>query len=641
MRGSSKPKIKTSIGVVKKSKKSKGFYVEDNRESQFKLGKKEVYKIMPGDLVKFSLGKKEWAFIEEIVERNTKEFIGSTFTRGKKLYCSPIGFENDIRVAVSGDIPKTINLGSLVKVKMTKQPQEGQLAEAYIERTFTSGLELAYEIAISNHNIKTDWPKSVINEANKLKLNKEEDGHYKDLRDKTFVTIDGKSAKDFDDAVLGEKDKEGNFILYVAIADVARFVKQGSVIDLEAAERGTSVYFTQRVVPMLPEIISNDLCSLKPNEDRFCLVCKTVVDKNGTLKDSIFFEAQINSKTRLTYENLSEEIEKDKLNKTYSKSIKNLLEIYERLKRNKENRGALELEVPFYVPKFNDNKIAKFTSSERTITHMMIEEFMLAANIATAEICLKFNMPSLYRVHPKPDLLKINHLRDFVRSRKINVKLDEGNSVSQLSKLVEMVEDRKDKQIMHLQILQSLSLATYEAEVSEHFALGYKAYSHFTSPIRRYPDLIVHRTIKKLIEANNGSISINDSINPNKPYSQDNLEKLAAECSTKERNAEKAERDALNHLKCEFAHENIGNSFNGQITGVTNFGLFIHLLEVNIEGLCHIKHLPKNEYYVYDESSQMLQSNSSKHSYSLGDFLKVKIEKVDVFSQRVDLRILK
>jgi len=641
MRGSSKPKIKTSIGVVKKSKKSKGFYVEDKRESQFKLGKKEVYKIMPGDLVKFSLGKKEWAFIEEVVERNTKEFVGSTFTRGKKLYCSPIGFENDIRVAISGDIPKPMNPGSLIKVKMTKQPQEGQLAEAYIERTFTSGLELAYEIAISNHKIKTDWSKSVINEANKLKLDKEEDGHYKDLRDKTFVTIDGKSAKDFDDAVLGEKDKDGNYILYVAIADVARFVKQGSLIDLEAAERGTSVYFTQRVVPMLPEIISNDLCSLRPNEDRFCLVCKTVVDKNGTLKDSVFFEAQINSKARLTYENLSEEIEKDRLNKTYYKSIKNLLEIYKRLKRNKENRGALELEVPFYVPKFNNHKIVKFTSSERTITHMMIEEFMLAANIATAEICLKFNMPSLYRVHPKPDLLKINHLKDFVRSRKINVKLDEGNSVTQLSKLVEMVEDRKDKQIMHLQILQSLSLATYEAEVSEHFALGYKAYSHFTSPIRRYPDLIVHRTIKKLIEANNGSISNNDNINPKKPYSKDSLEKLARECSTKERNAEKAERDALNHLKCEFAHENIGNSFNGQITGVTNFGLFIHLLEVNIEGLCHIKHLPKNEYYVYDESSQMLQSNSSKHSYSLGDFLKVKIEKVDVFSQRVDLRILK
>ena len=220
MRGSSKPKIKTSIGVVKKSKKSKGFYVEDNRESQFKLGKKEVYKIMPGDLVKFSLGKKEWAFIEEVLERNTKEFIGSTFTRGKKLYSSPIGFENDIRVAISGEIPKTMNPGSLVKVRMIKQPQEGRLAEAYIERTFTSGLELAYEIAISNYKIKTDWPKSVINEANKLKIEKEENAHYEDLRDKTFVTIDGKSAKDFDDAVLGEKDGEGNYILYLSLIHI-------------------------------------------------------------------------------------------------------------------------------------------------------------------------------------------------------------------------------------------------------------------------------------------------------------------------------------------------------------------------------------------------------------------------------------
>ena len=641
MKGSSKPKNKISIGVVKKSKKSKGFFVEDNHESQFKLGKKEVYKIMPGDLVKFSLGKKEWAFIEEVIERNTKEFIGSTFTRGKKLYSSPIGFENDIRVAISGDISKKINPGSLVKVKMIKQPREGQLAEAYIEKSFTSGLELAYEIAISNHKIKTDWPKSVINEANKLKTSKEERGHLEDLRNKVFVTIDGKNAKDFDDAVFGEKDNEGNYILYVAIADVARFVKQGSMIDLEAAERGTSVYFTQKVVPMLPETISNDLCSLRPNEDKFCLVCKTTIDKNGNLKNSTFFEAQINSKARLTYEKLSKEIEQKKLNKIYSKSITNLLEIYSRLKKNKENRGALELEVPFYVPHFDNNKITKFFSTPRTISHMMIEEFMLAANIATAEMTLKFNIPSLYRVHPKPDLLKINRLKNFIRSRRINVKLDEGNSVNQLSELVEKAEERKDKEILHLQILQSLSLATYEAVVSEHFALGYKAYSHFTSPIRRYPDLITHRVIKELIKANNGAVSSNDNIDYQGPYSKDSLEKLAIECSTKERNAEKSERDALNHLKCEFASENIGNIFQGQITGVTNFGLFIHLQEANIEGLCHIKHLPKNEYYVYDEPSQMLRSNSSNHSYSLGDFLKIKIEKVDVFSQRVDFRILK
>ena len=641
MGNSSKPKTKPSIGIVKKSKKSKGFYVEDNRESQFKLGKKEIYKIMPGDTVKFSLGKREWAFIEEVIERNTREFIGSVFTRGKKIYASPIGYENDIRVAITGDIPNKLNPGSLVKVKITQQPEAGKLAEAYIERTFTGGLELAYEIAISNYKINPTWPKSVISEANKLKSAEEKDVNFEDLRNKTFVTIDGKNAKDFDDAVFGENDKDGNYILYVAIADVARFVKQGSVIDQEASERGTSVYFTQKVIPMLPEVISNDLCSLRPNEDKFCLVCKTIVDKNGNLINSTFFEAKINSKARLTYEKLSKDIEQNKLNETYAKSIKNLLEIYKRLKSNKDHRGALELEVPFYVPKFKENKITKFFSSPRTISHMMVEEFMLAANIATAEICLKLNMPSLFRVHPKPDILKIKNLTSFLRSRRINAKLDDGNSANQLSKLVGMVDDRKDKTIMHMQILQSLSLATYEAKVSEHFALGYKAYSHFTSPIRRYPDLIVHRTIKKLIQINNGAISSKDRIVSKGPYTQDNLEKLAIECSKKERNAEKAERDALNHLKCEFASENIGNFYNGQITGVTNFGLFVHIQDINIEGLCHIKHLPKNEYYVYDESSQMLQSNSSKHSYSLGDFLKVKIEKVDVFSQRIDLRIQK
>ena len=641
MGNSSKPKTKPSIGIVKKSKKSKGFYVEDNRESQFKLGKKEIYKIMPGDTVKFSLGKREWAFIEEVIERNTREFIGSVFTRGKKIYASPIGYENDIRVAITGDIPNKLNPGSLVKVKITQQPEAGKLAEAYIDRTFTGGLELAYEIAISNYKLNPTWPKSVISEANKLKFAEEKDVNFEDLRNKTFVTIDGKNAKDFDDAVFGENDKDGNYILYVAIADVARFVKQGSVIDQEASERGTSVYFTQKVIPMLPEVISNDLCSLRPNEDKFCLVCKTIVDKNGNLINSTFFEAKINSKARLTYEKLSKDIEQNKLNETYAKSIKNLLEIYKRLKSNKDHRGALELEVPFYVPKFKENKITKFFSSPRTISHMMVEEFMLAANIATAEICLKLNMPSLFRVHPKPDILKIKNLTSFLRSRRINAKLDDGNSVNQLSKLVGIVDDRKDKTIMHMQILQSLSLATYEAKVSEHFALGYKAYSHFTSPIRRYPDLIVHRTIKKLIQINNGAITSKDRIVSKGPYTQDKLEKLAIECSKKERNAEKAERDALNHLKCEFASENIGNFYNGQITGVTNFGLFVHIQDINIEGLCHIKHLPKNEYYVYDESSQMLQSNSSKHSYSLGDFLKVKIEKVDVFSQRIDLRIQK
>jgi len=442
--------------------------------------------------------------------------------------------------------------------------------------------------------------------------------------------------------VTGEKDEEGNLILYVAIADVGRYVEAASNLDKEACDRSTSVYFSQKVIPMLPEELSNDLCSLKPNEDRFCLVCKTKVDEHGNLRDTSFFEAIINSKSRLTYATVTREAEKNQFKKPYANSLRTLLDIYKRLKANRTARGSLELEVPTYIPKLENQKIKKFENSPRDISHMMIEEFMLAANISAAKLCIKNQIPSIYRVHPKPDLLKIKTLENFLRSRKINAVLGDGGDIKKLTNLIELVKDRRDKNIIHSQVLYSMSLATYEAEVANHFALNYESYSHFTSPIRRYPDLIVHRTIKSLIEAHNGEVKImDDLVKTINPYSQEELITLSKDCSTKERVAEKAEREALNHLKCAFASENIGNTYDGQIIGVTNFGLFIHLKEINIEGLCHIKYLPRDEYYVYDENSKMLQSNSSRHSYSLGDEVKAVIEKVEVFSQKIDLRLVK
>ena len=393
---------------------------------------------------------------------------------------------------------------------------------------------------------------------------------------------------------------------------------------------------------MLPEELSNDLCSLKPNEDRFCLVCRTKIDAEGNLSDTSFFEALINSKSRLTYSTVTREIERQQFKRPYANSLKVLLEIYRRLKRNRVARGSLELEVPTYIPKVSNQKILKFEDSPREISHMMIEEFMLAANISAAQLCLNQKIPSVYRVHPKPDILKIKVLEKFLRSRKINAVLDDGSDINRLTALVELAKDRKDKNIIHSQILYSMSLATYEADVSMHFALNYPAYSHFTSPIRRYPDLLVHRVIKALIKENGGRIKVSAKpIQKKLIYNFDELAEASKDCSTKERIAEKAEREALNHLKCAFAAENIGNTYKGQIIGVTNFGLFIHLKEINIEGLCHIKYLPRNEYYVFDEDSKMLQSNSSRHSYSLGDEVEAVIEKVEVFSQKIDLRLLK
>ena len=636
---------KTLRGVIKKSNKSRGFYVDDNKyDAQFKLGKKELFKAMPGDFVQFSVTEKGWAKIEKVISENTNEFVGRIFNRGNRFYTSPIGYENDLRVLIREPHTKTLRSGSMGKFLMQKQPKEGSLPEANLIFVFDQENEfsLAYEIAVTNHNLRREWPKSVITEAKKLKDKTFDVESVKDLREKIFVTIDGKNAKDFDDAVLGEKDEEGNLILYVAIADVGRYIDIGSNLDKEAFDRGTSVYFSQKVIPMLPEEISNDLCSLKPNEDRFCLVCKTKIDKEGNLADTSFFEAIINSKSRLTYSTVTREIEKNQFKRPYANSLKILLEIFRRLKANRIARGSLELEVPSYIPKLENQKIKKFENSPREISHMMIEEFMLAANISAAKLCLKHKMPSVYRVHPKPDILKIKTLEKFLRSRRINAVLGDGSDINVLTKLAELVKDRKDKNIIHSQILYSMSLATYEADVAVHYALNYQSYSHFTSPIRRYPDLLVHRAIKSLIRSNNADAKLSHKqTKTNAVYGYEELKELSKDCSTKERIAERAEREALSHLKCAFAANNIGNTYQGQIIGVTNFGLFIHLKDINIEGLCHIKYLPRDEYYVFDENSKMLQSNSSKHSYSLGDEVRAVIEKVEVFSQKIDLRLVK
>jgi len=631
-------------GIVKKSRKSKGFFIDDTKyDSQFKLGKKELYKAMPGDLVQFSLTQKGWAKIQRVITSNTTEFIGKVFKRGKRLYTSPIGFEHDLKIIVRDRKVGKIEEGYFGKFTVLKQPSEENLAEAELEMVFFFFyiFSLAYEMAVTNHNIKRDWPKSVVNEIKQLKNKSFDNERIEDLRDKVFVTIDGKNAKDFDDAVLGETDNEGNLILYVAIADVSRYVEMGTSLDHEAYERGTSTYFSQRVIPMLPEVLSNDLCSLKPNEDRFCLVFKTKVDDEGNLSDTTFFEAVINSKARLTYGTVFREMEKNQFKRPYEKSLNTLVKIYKRLKKNRIARSSLELEVPTYSPQIENEKITRFIDSSRDDSHMMIEEFMLAANISAAKICIKQDIPSLYRIHPKPDITKIKAVETFLRTRQINASFEDGSDIKKIASIIELVKDRRDKKIIHSQILFSMSLATYEAEVSEHYALNYTSYTHFTSPIRRYPDLVVHRVIKSLIKEKGGPVSLSDKqLIMDRIYLEDDLIEVASQCSTRERTAEAAEREALNILKCSFAESLIGNTYKGQIVGVTNFGLFIHLQDINIEGLCHIKYLPRNEYYVFDEDSKMLQSNSSRHSYSLGDYVKVNIEKVETFGQKIDLRIV-
>jgi len=639
------------IGIIGKPKGHRYFSIIDQASDQnFKLNSNELKKAIPGDLVSYSLTEKSWAVINKTLKSNTLSFLGNIEKRGKVFFAQPFGLEGTTRIKIIGEIPNKILPNSMVKIEITSQPKSGSYGEGIIKNVISESniLAKASELAISNHELREGWSNAIIKESKKVgDLFSKSKKSCRDLREKAFVTIDGKTAKDFDDAVYSEKDKDGSLVLYVAIADVARFVKPQSDMDQEAFIRGTSVYFTQKVIPMLPEVISNDLCSLRPQEDKFCLVCKTKITEDGKPYETSFFEAIINSKARLTYEQVAKSIDKNDFSGEHAQSLKNLMSVYKILKKSKKKRGALELDIPFYVPSFKGEKIDKFINTSRNVAHLLIEECMLFANICAAQALINYKIPSMYRIHPQPDALKIKNLESFIRSRKINAKFGAQAKVKELSKLIEETIERKDKETIHMQILQSLGLAIYDTEVSEHFALGYPAYTHFTSPIRRYPDLMVHRALKALIstseskEISIGGSPFNSIDKELYPYSKDQIEDIASESSKKERVAEKAEREAVNYLKCEFASENIGKEFQGTVTGVTNFGLFIHLDKIHIEGLCHIKYLPKNEYYEFDEQSKMLISNSSKHSYSLGDQLYVKIKSADLATQRIDIEILK
>ena len=637
------------IGFLKKSRGNRFKVIDDQSETHFKVSNKELKKAFVGDKVQCSITRNGWAVIEKVIERNTNHFVGTVTKYGKNFKAFPLETGKFNPVLIQGDVPKKLKINSLVKVKLTQQPNINLQPMGRIELIFNeSDIETkANEIAISKFNLRTEWPKGVINEVRKLNKTNLNKRKRKNLTSLPFVTIDGKKAKDFDDAVYAEKDNKGDFNLYVAIADVANYVKTGSFIDEEAKARGTSIYFTNKVLPMLPEELSNKLCSLKPNEERQCLICKIKLNKFGIPCKTLFFEGKIKSKARLTYEETSKYFEtRDYPNKIGS-SLKCLKELFELLKKQRSERSALDLLVPEYEPRFIRGKVDRFFKADRKLAHRVIEECMLLANISAAQILYESNFPSIYRIHPKPDSQGIKQLEAFARTRNINIKMNDEGDIKDFYQLSQAALERKDKEIIHMQILQSLKVATYSEKLSGHFALAYGAYTHFTSPIRRYPDLMVHRILKELIkespnyEIRVGEVSLTKSNSMNYPFNSKAIEKVAYESSLKERLAEKASRDAKKTIKCELASERINKFFKGHISEITNFGIFVHLTELGIEGLCHIKNLPGDNYYLFDETSKSLMGKTSGHSYFLGNSISVRIKSVDIPAQRIDLEITK
>jgi ribonuclease R len=457
-----------------------------------------------------------------------------------------------------------------------------------------------------------------------------------DLRTLPLVTIDGEDARDFDDAVYCEPTKDG-WRLLVAIADVAHYVQINSALDQSAYERATSVYFPGRVIPMLPEEISNGLCSLNPDVDRLCMVCEMHVDNDGVVNNYSFFEAVFRSHARLTYDQVAEAVvEKDE---TARKSMGDLLTHLESLYalygcfiKARHKRGSIEFDTTETKIEFTkDKRISSIKPLVRNDAHKIIEECMIAANVCAARFILKHKLPCLYRVHEAPDDDKIEDLRGFLSELDLKLGAPQKKiSSKDYSKLTDQLKGREDSHLVQTLLLRSLKQAQYRTENTGHFGLSLQSYTHFTSPIRRYPDLIVHRAIKHIV---------NKRKNSDFAYDQKQMTGFGEHCSNNERRADEATRDAEFALKCEYMMDKVGKEFSAHVTAVMSFGLFVELDEFYVEGLIHITSLPK-DYYEFDPVFHRLSGENRGLEFRLCDPVTVRVSNVDRDERRIDFKLI-
>jgi len=512
------------------------------------------------------------------------------------------------------------------------------------------GLEI--DVAIRSHGIPWEWPEAVVDEAGRLEAEPLEEDKQKriDLRKLAFVTIDGEDARDFDDAVYCEKRTLGGWRLWVAIADVSHYVRPGSALDDEAAHRATSVYFPEKVVPMLPEALSNGLCSLKPAVDRLAMVCEMELSRAGKLTKYTFYEAVIHSHARLTYTQVGEVLEKGShpdVDKRRVPDLQRLHALYKVLRAARDKRGAIDFETVETRIIFNeDRKIEAIVPVVRNDAHKLIEECMLSANVAAADFFEANGIPMLYRVHEGPTEEKLENLRGFLGELGLDLGGGAKPTPVHYQRLLSQIEDREDAHVIQTMLLRSLRQAVYQAENLGHFGLHYPAYAHFTSPIRRYPDLLVHRGIRRVIRAQKKGQGV-QRVRGAKPipvasifpYDMQTIVTYGEHCSMAERRADDATRDVQAWLKCEYLQDHVGDEFNGVVSAVTSFGLFVELEDLYIEGLVHITALP-GDYYNFDASHQRLLGERSGRSYQLGGRVRVQVARVDLDDKKIDLELI-
>jgi ribonuclease R len=599
-----------------------------------------------------SRGRKEGKIVE-VLKRATTEVVGRYHEESGIGTVIPDNSRINHDVLIPPSQTGGARHGQIVVAEITSWPTrqlgaKGRVIEVLGDH-MDPGLEI--DVAIRSHGIPHLWPEEVLREAAALDDEPSEADKKDriDLRDLPFVTIDGEDARDFDDAVYCEKKTLGGWRLWVAIADVSHYVRPTSALDNEAILRGNSVYFPERVVPMLPEALSNGLCSLKPGVDRLSMICEMTLSRVGNLSEFHFYEGVIHSHARLTYTQVGEVLDKGRhpqVEKSIVPHLKRLQSLYKILRKAREERGAIDFETVETRILFDQaRKIDAIVPVHRNDAHKLIEECMLCANVATARFFLAADLPILYRVHEGPSEQKLENLRGFLGELGLELSGGEKPTPSQYQNLLAQVADRADAHVIQTMMLRSLSQAVYQPENEGHFGLNYDGYAHFTSPIRRYPDLLVHRGIRRVIRSEIKSRHVLRAdaapIPPRQifPYDVAAMVVMGEQCSVTERRADDATREVEAWLKCEYLQEHVGDEFDGVVAAVTSFGLFVELANIYIEGLVHISALPA-DYYHYDQGKQRLTGERSGRSFNLGDAVRVQVARVDLDDKKIDLELL-
>ncbi|TCV87384.1 ribonuclease R [Sulfurirhabdus autotrophica] len=612
-----------------------GFLIPEDGSPDLFLGPKEMHRVFHGDIVmarEIGLdrrGRREGSIVEVLQHVNSRLVGRLVVEHGVQFVVSENRrITQDILIAQGADLGAAA--GQVVMVEIIEQPSKHAKPVARVVEILGNyadpGMEI--EIALRKHELPHIFSAAVEAQAKKLpkKVLKKDMVGREDIRHLPLVTIDGETARDFDDAVYCEPVGKG-YKLYVAIADVSHYVKPGEPLDVEGLERGNSVYFPRRVIPMLPEELSNGLCSLNPEVERLCMVCEMDTNNKGDIKSYRFYPAVMFSHARLTYNKVWAMLENPKGEeateyKSVLPHVKNLYALFKTLLKARWARGAIDFETTETQMIFNDQgKIDRIVPVKRNDAHRLIEECMLAANVCASDFLQGYEHPTLYRVHQGPTPEKLQALHEFLREFGLSLGGGEEPHAMDYANLLDKIKDRPDAQLLQTVMLRSLQQAVYSPDNVGHFGLAYESYTHFTSPIRRYPDLLVHRSIKAVLNS--------------EKYNPGSWVKLGEHCSTTERRADEATRDVESWLKCFYMQDKINETFDGTISGVTGFGIFVALDGIYVEGMVHVSELG-SDYFHFDKAKHQMLGERTGKRYRLGDRVRAKVVRVDLETSKMD-----